>query len=47
MDDFTGARAVVTGGASGIGFGLATALLEEGAAAVALLDIEASQLQLL
>lgn len=40
MDDFTGARAVITGGASGIGFGLATALLEEGAAAVALVDIE-------
>ena len=40
MDDFTGARAVVTGGASGIGFGLATALLEQGAAAVALADVE-------
>ena len=40
MDDFTGARAVITGGASGIGFGLATALLEQGAAAVALADVE-------
>ncbi|MEZ5140412.1 MAG: SDR family NAD(P)-dependent oxidoreductase [Acidimicrobiales bacterium] len=31
MDDFSGARAVITGGASGIGdLGLATALLEQG-----------------
>jgi NAD(P)-dependent dehydrogenase (short-subunit alcohol dehydrogenase family) len=44
VDDFTGARAVITGGASGIGFGLATALLEEGAAAVALVDIEQAAL---
>lgn len=42
MDDFTGANAVVTGGASGIGLGLATALLEEGAAGVAVLDVEAT-----
>ncbi|MFN8016761.1 MAG: SDR family NAD(P)-dependent oxidoreductase [Acidimicrobiales bacterium] len=40
MDDFSGARAVVTGGASGIGLGLATALLERGAAGVAIADIE-------
>lgn len=40
MDDFTGARAVVTGGASGIGRGLATALLEQGASAVVLADVE-------
>lgn len=40
MEDFTGTRAVVTGGASGIGKGLATALLERGAAAVVLADIE-------
>ena len=33
-------RAVVTGGASGIGFGLATALLEGGAVGVAIADIE-------
>lgn len=44
MDDFTGRHAVVTGGASGIGLGLATALLEEGAAAVALVDIERAAL---
>lgn len=41
MDSFDGARVVVTGGASGIGLGLATALVENGAAAVALADIEA------
>jgi NAD(P)-dependent dehydrogenase (short-subunit alcohol dehydrogenase family) len=40
MDDFTGAAAFVTGGASGIGRGLATALLEDGAAHVVLADIE-------
>ncbi len=40
MDSFSGARAVVTGGASGIGLGLATALLEDGAAQVVLADIE-------
>lgn len=40
MDSFTGARALVTGGASGIGRGLATSLLEDGAAAVVLADIE-------
>ena len=44
MDDFTGRHAVVTGGASGIGLGLATALLEEGAAAVAIVDIERAAL---
>jgi NAD(P)-dependent dehydrogenase (short-subunit alcohol dehydrogenase family) len=40
MESFSGARAVVTGGASGIGLGLATALLEDGAAQVVLADIE-------
>ena len=40
MDDFTGAAAVVTGGASGIGLGLATSLLEDGARHVVLGDIE-------
>lgn len=40
MDDFSGASAVVTGGASGIGLGLATALLEDGAAGVAIADVE-------
>jgi NAD(P)-dependent dehydrogenase (short-subunit alcohol dehydrogenase family) len=40
MENFSGARAVVTGGASGIGLGLATALLEDGAAQVVLADIE-------
>jgi NAD(P)-dependent dehydrogenase (short-subunit alcohol dehydrogenase family) len=39
MDDFTGKTAVVTGGASGIGEGLVTALLEAGAR-VAIVDIE-------
>ena len=41
MDNFEGTRAVVTGGASGIGLGLATALIEHGAAGVVLADIEA------
>lgn len=40
MNQFSGVRALVTGGASGIGRGLATALLEEGAAHVVLADIE-------
>ena len=40
MDDFTGTTALVTGGASGIGRGLATSLLEDGAAHVVLADIE-------
>jgi NAD(P)-dependent dehydrogenase (short-subunit alcohol dehydrogenase family) len=44
MQSFEGIRAVVTGGASGIGLGLATSLLEQGAAGVALLDIEAPAL---
>ena len=44
MDDFTGVGAVVTGGASGIGLGLATALLEDGARGVAVLDVEAAAL---
>ena len=36
--------AVITGGASGIGLGLATALLEDGARGVAVLDVEAAAL---
>jgi NAD(P)-dependent dehydrogenase (short-subunit alcohol dehydrogenase family) len=40
VNQFSGVRALVTGGASGIGRGLATALLEEGAAHVVLADIE-------
>jgi len=40
VETFAGARALVTGGASGIGLGLATALLEDGAAGVVLADIE-------
>jgi NAD(P)-dependent dehydrogenase (short-subunit alcohol dehydrogenase family) len=40
MENFSGTRAVVTGGASGIGLGLATALLEDGASKVVLADIE-------
>lgn len=44
MENFSGARAVVTGGASGIGLGLAAALLEDGAAQVVLADIEAEAL---
>jgi len=41
---WTGTRAVVTGGASGIGLGLTTALLEGGAAGVAVADIEQAAL---
>lgn len=40
MIDFSGARVLVTGGASGIGYGLAEALTEKGAAAVILADVE-------
>lgn len=40
MDTFTDTSALVTGGASGIGLGLATSLLEDGAAHVVLVDIE-------
>ena len=44
MDDFTGTTALVTGAASGIGRGLATSLLEDGARHVVLADIEQSAL---
>lgn len=43
MDDLTGWNAVVTGGASGIGFGMARAFLRRGAR-VALVDISADAL---
>ena len=42
MESFEGRRAVVTGGASGIGLGLATTFVEDGAAAVVIADIEQS-----
>ncbi len=44
MDSFEGCRAVVTGGASGIGLGLASVLVEDGASAVTIGDIEAAAL---
>ncbi|MEQ9124601.1 MAG: SDR family NAD(P)-dependent oxidoreductase, partial [Alphaproteobacteria bacterium] len=44
MRDFAGKTAVVTGGASGVGYGLATAFGERGAR-VALLDIEPAALE--
>lgn len=40
MLDLTGTRVVVTGGASGIGLGLASVLAERGAASVVLADVE-------
>jgi NAD(P)-dependent dehydrogenase (short-subunit alcohol dehydrogenase family) len=44
VEHVEGANAVVTGGASGIGKGLAVSLLRRGAAAVALADVERSAL---
>ena len=37
--EITGARAVVTGGATGIGRGIALALADEGAAAIVIADV--------
>ncbi len=45
MGDLDGARVVVTGGASGIGLGLAQVAIERGAAAVVLGDIEPTALE--
>lgn len=45
MDAVEGAVAVVTGGASGIGRGLAASLLERGARAVVLADVEPGALE--
>tara|TARA_B100000686_G_scaffold334745_1_gene402418 strand:- start:1713 stop:2528 length:816 start_codon:yes stop_codon:yes gene_type:complete len=44
MDDFTGGVAVITGGASGIGFGLASKLVDEGMRIV-IADIETAALE--
>lgn len=46
MDQVEGAVAVVTGGASGIGRGLAASLLERGAAGVVLADVEKDALDI-
>ncbi|WPB89886.1 SDR family NAD(P)-dependent oxidoreductase [Streptomyces malaysiensis] len=44
MTDLAGARALVTGAASGIGLGIARALLDRGAA-VAVVDIDAEAVE--
>ena len=46
MENFTGKLAVITGGASGVGFAIGEALAKEGAKVI-LTDIEAAVLRLL
>ena len=46
MENFTGKLAVITGGASGVGFAIGEALAKEGAKVI-LTDIEAASLDLL
>ena len=45
MKNFTGKLAVITGGASGVGFAIGEALAREGAKVI-LTDIEAASLEL-
>jgi NAD(P)-dependent dehydrogenase (short-subunit alcohol dehydrogenase family) len=44
MENFTGKLAVITGGASGVGFAIGEALAKEGAKVI-LTDIEAASLE--